>query len=144
MTRLYIVTACLTYMQSAVVLWFVAQSHLTLCNHMDCTLLSSSIHRDSPDKNTEVGCHALLQGNIPNPGLQANSLPSKPPGNPKNSGVDKPIPSPGDLPDPGIEQGSPVLHVDSLQAEIPGKPYMQSTSCKMLGWMNHKLESRVP
>ena len=22
--------------------------------------------------------------------------------------------------------------------------YMQSTSCKMLGWMKHKLESRVP
>ena len=22
--------------------------------------------------------------------------------------------------------------------------YMQSTSCEMLGWMNHKLESRLP
>ena len=22
--------------------------------------------------------------------------------------------------------------------------YMQSTSCKMLGWMEHKLESRLP
>ena len=22
--------------------------------------------------------------------------------------------------------------------------YMQSTSCKILGWMNHKLESRLP
>ena len=22
--------------------------------------------------------------------------------------------------------------------------YMQSTSCKMLGWMKHKLESRLP
>ena len=22
--------------------------------------------------------------------------------------------------------------------------YMQSTSCKMLGWMNHKLESSLP
>ena len=22
--------------------------------------------------------------------------------------------------------------------------YMQSTSCKMMGWMNHKLESRLP
>ena len=30
MTRLYIVTACLTYMQNAVVLWLVAQSCLTL------------------------------------------------------------------------------------------------------------------
>ena len=68
-----------------------------------------------------------------NPGLQANSLPSEPPGNPKNSGVGKPIPSPGDLPDTGIERGSPALQVNSLQAEIPGKPYMQSASCKNAG-----------
>ena len=32
-----------------------------------------------------------------------------------------PCPSPGDLPDPGIEPGSPVLQVDSLPAEPPGK-----------------------
>ena len=30
--------------------------------------------------------------------------------------------SPGDLPDPGIELGSPVLQADSLPAELPGKP----------------------
>ena len=29
---------------------------------MDCSLPGSSIHRDSPGKNTRVGCHALLQG----------------------------------------------------------------------------------
>ena len=34
----------------------------------------------------------------------------------------QPIPSPGDLPDPGIEPGSPALRVDSLPAELPGKP----------------------
>ena len=33
-----------------------------------------------------------------------------------------PCPSPGDLPDPGIELGSPALQVDSLPAELPGKP----------------------
>ena len=34
-----------------------------------------------------------------------------------------PIPSPGDLPDsPGIKPGSPALQVDSLPAELPGKP----------------------
>ena len=32
------------------------------------------------------------------------------------------IPSPGDLPDPGIEPGSPELQVDSLPSEPPGKP----------------------
>ena len=39
---------------------------------------------------------------------------------------------------------SPALLADSLLAELPGKPYKQNTSCEMLGWMNHKLESRLP
>ena len=38
-----------------------------------------------------------------------------------------PIPSPGDLPDPGIEPLSPEVQVDSLQAELPGKPIIQDT-----------------
>ena len=32
-----------------------------------------------------------------------------------------PSPSPGDLPDPGIEPGSPTLQADSLLSEPPGK-----------------------
>ena len=31
-----------------------------------------------------------------------------------------PFPSPGDLPDPGIEPGSPALQADSLPSEPPG------------------------
>ena len=31
------------------------------------------------------------------------------------------IPSPGDLPDPGIEPWSPALQADSLPSELPGK-----------------------
>ena len=30
-------------------------------------------------------------------------------------------PSPGDLPEPGIEPGSPTLQADSLPFELPGK-----------------------
>ena len=33
-----------------------------------------------------------------------------------------PFPSPGDLPDPGIETGSPSLQVDSLPSELQGPP----------------------
>ena len=33
-----------------------------------------------------------------------------------------PFPSPGDLPNPGIKPRSPVLQVDSLPTEPPGKP----------------------
>ena len=33
-----------------------------------------------------------------------------------------PFPSPGDLPDSGIEPGSPALQADALTSEPPGKP----------------------
>ena len=33
-----------------------------------------------------------------------------------------PFPSPGDLPDPGIEPRSPALQVDALTSEPPVKP----------------------
>ena len=33
-----------------------------------------------------------------------------------------PFPSPGDVPDPGIEPGSLVLQADALLSEPPGKP----------------------
>ena len=47
------------------VLCLVAQSCPTLCDPMDCSPPCSSVHRDSPGKNTAVGCHALLQGIFP-------------------------------------------------------------------------------
>jgi len=33
-----------------------------------------------------------------------------------------PFPSPGDLPDPGIELRPPTLQADTLTSEPPGKP----------------------
>ena len=38
-----------------------AQSCLTLCNPMDCSLPGSSFPWNFPGKNTAVGCHFLLQ-----------------------------------------------------------------------------------
>ena len=38
----------------------VAQSYLTLGEPMDYSLPGSSVHGDSPGKNTGVGCHALF------------------------------------------------------------------------------------
>ena len=68
--------------------------------------------------------------------MQADSLPSEPPGKPSHriraplcmefsrqeywSGL--PFPSPRDFPNPGIEHGSPALQADSLLPEPPGKP----------------------
>ena len=43
------------------ILCLVAQSCLTLCDLMDCSLPGFSVHGNSPGKATGVGCHALLQ-----------------------------------------------------------------------------------
>ena len=41
-----------------------------------------------------------------------------------------PFPSPGDLPDPGIEPRSPTLQADALTSEPPGKPEGWKRECK--------------
>ena len=94
---------------------------MTLYSPMHRGAWRATVHGDSLGKNTGVGCRALLQGIFPtqesNPGLphcRPDSLPSEPPGKPKNTGV-------GSL---ATEQGSPALQADSLLAELPGKPKM--------------------
>ena len=53
--------------------YLVAHLCPTLCDPMDCSPPGSSVHGDSPGKNTGVGCHALFLGIFPiqgsNPGL---------------------------------------------------------------------------
>ena len=50
--------------------------------------------------------------------------------------------------EPDMEQQTgPKLEKEYLEAVYCHPAYftyMQSTSCEMLGWMNHKLESRFP
>ena len=71
-------------------------SHLFMSdsfNPVDCKLPGSSVYGNSPGKNTEVGCHALLKGSLQSRDwtqvseLQVDSLPSESPGKPKNTGV---------------------------------------------------------
>ena len=150
------------------VLCSVAQSCQALCDPMDYSPPGSSVHGNSPGKNTGVGCHALLQGIFPtqgsNPGLPhckwiLYQLSHK--GSPRilewvaypfSSRSCQPrnwtrvsriegrffiswatrepqeywsrwtIPFPADLPNPGIEPGSPALQADSLPPELSGKP----------------------
>ena len=59
----------------------VAQSCLTLCNPRDCSLPGSSVH-------------GIFWARV--------------------------LPSPGDLPDPGIKPRSPTLQADALPSEPPG------------------------
>ena len=70
----------------------VAQLYLMLFDLMDHSLPGSSVHGDSPGKDTGMVSHALLHGNLPNPGteprspaLQTDSLPSEPPGKPQTN-----------------------------------------------------------
>ena len=42
-----------------------------------------------------------------------------------------PFPSPGDLPDPGMEPRSPTLQAEALPSESPGKPHMATASLKL-------------
>ena len=42
-----------------------------------------------------------------------------------------PFPSPGDLPDPGTEPGSPALQADSLPTELPGKPLISNDTAHL-------------
>ena len=64
---------CFLYLMGSILCLF-AHSCLTLHDPMVCSLPGSSVHGDSPGKNTREGCHVLLQGIFPtqglNPGLQ--------------------------------------------------------------------------
>ena len=109
-------------------LCLVTQSCPTVCNPIDCNLPGSSLHGDSPGKNTGVGCHALLQAIFPtqgsNPGLpycRQSLYHLSHQGSPRIlERVAYPF-SRGLL-YPGIELESPSLQADSSQAELSEKP----------------------
>ena len=54
-----------------------------------------------------------------------------------------PFPSPGDLPDPGIEPRSPTLEADALTYEPPGKPWNAKVRKSRNTWSNSKFGLRV-
>ena len=110
-------------------LCLVDQSCPTVCDPMDCSSPGFSVHGHSPGKNTGVGCHALLQG-LPTPGieprsptLQADSLPSEPPGKPKNTGVGSLSLLQGNF--PTQESNRDLLHCRWIlyQLNYQGSPY---------------------
>ena len=53
-----------------------------------------------------------------------------------------PFPSPGDLPSPGIEPGSPALQADSVLTELQGKLPQDFMAVKFLAlWITQLLNS---
>ena len=55
-------------------LCLVSQLYPALCDPVDCSPPGSSVHGDSPGKNTGGGCHALLQGIFPTQGSNPTLL----------------------------------------------------------------------
>ena len=118
-----------------------------------CSVVSNSLPPhglyspwNSPGQKTGVSRLFHLQRIFPtqesNPGLphcrwilyQLNHK-----GSPRILESGHPIPSPTELPDPGIKPGSPALHVFSLPTELSGKPNSHKLiSKRILGDMwNH-------
>ena len=99
---------------------------------MDCSPPGFSVHGDSPGKNTGVGCHAFLQGIFPTRDqiLQADSLPSEPPGKPMNTAMGclsllQGI-FPTQKPNQGLQHCRPILYQLSYQ----GSPWQRMKSAK--------------
>ena len=88
----------------------------------------SSDRGDSLAKSTGVVSHALLQGIFPTQGLNPSLLHCTRIlyclSHRRSPRILEWVafPSPGDLPNPGIEPGSLALQADSLPAEPPGQP----------------------
>ena len=61
--------SCMALFALLLLCCLVIQSCLTLRDPMDYIPPGFSVHGDSPDKNTGVGCPALLQGILPTQGL---------------------------------------------------------------------------
>ena len=100
----------------------------TLCDLMDCSPPSCFVHGDNPGKNTGVGCHASSRGSSqPRYRTQVFCITGGfftiwATREAQEYWSGSPIPSPGELPDPGIELGSLALQADSLWAELLKKP----------------------
>ena len=109
-----------------------AQLCPTLCDSMDCSLPGSSVHGDSPGKNTGVGCHALLQEifltQLRSPASQVDFLSSEPPGKPKNTGVGSPSLLQGNFLTQELNRG--LLHCRQIPYQLShlGSPFPHQTS----------------
>ena len=104
-------------------LCLVTQSCPTVSNPVKSSPPGSFVRGDSPGKNTGVGCHALLQGDLPKPGIErrpptfrVDSLLSEPPGKPKNTGLGSPSFLQRIFPTQELNQG--LLHCGQILCQL--------------------------
>ena len=71
MSWLLLLAFPLRHLMQGILLCCVFQSYLTLHGPMDCSPPGSSVHRDSPGRNTGVGCLAFFQRIFP---IQGSNL----------------------------------------------------------------------
>ena len=99
-------------------LCLVAQLCPTLGGPMDCSLPGSSVHGDSPGKNTGLDCHALLQGIFPTQGSN--------PGLPQCKWILHHL----------SYQGSPHIYTSIITLTLNG---LNAPTKRLAGWMRHRL-----
>ena len=106
----------------------------------------SSVHEDSPGKNTGVGCHVLLQGIFPTQvsRIAGRFFTGKKKSFFNNNNKKKlPCPLPWDLSNPGMELGFPALQANSLPAELPGSPYCNLSTHKISRKINYNIKEET-
>ena len=117
------------------VLCLVVQSCPTLCDPMGGSLPGSSVHGDSPGKNSEVGCHALLQGIFSTQGLKPDLPPCR------------------QMLYHLMHQGSPEVRLELSKWQLwlqlsSGKPWLsgegQTSWNSALGWEHAQLPFSAP
>ena len=113
---------------------------------MDRSPPGSSVHGDSPGMNTGVGCHALFQGLfLSQDQTQVSRIAGRfftvlATGETQEYWKGEPTPSPGDLPDPGIEPG--FLHCRQILHKLSYQGNLSSRDTKLNSFMT-ELDSKV-
>ena len=111
-------------------LCLATQSYPTLCNPMDCSLPSSSVHADSRQEYWS-GLPCPPPGDLPNPGIEPTSLtlqmdswPSEPRRKPKNTGMSSLSFLQGNFPTQELNWG--LLHCRQIlyQLSYQGSPVL--------------------
>ena len=95
-------------------IWANAEGAATV----QCGQLLITVHRSASQLTRLLSCVRLFA----TPWTVAHQAPPFMGFSRQDSWSGLPFPSPGDLPDPGIEPRSPALQADALTSDPPGKP----------------------
>ena len=119
-------------------------NHLIFCRPYGLEPARLLCPGDFPGKSTGVGCHFLLQGIFPtqgyepgSPALQADALPSEPPGKPQaGAGGEGSSQAQGRLPRPASHTPDPCSEVPwDRSPPAPKAQASVSTFVKPVGWV---------